>query len=115
MGRASGQGALRDFVPKPFSYRLTTLVENLAKSELASFSVDESYELSVRPTTRSDADAACVAYLSGTRRYRQWEIEDDLRTRELPKLALSNFRSAKARELREIDRRSRLEDAPLSV
>jgi uncharacterized protein (UPF0332 family) len=95
------QFAARDLVPKPFSYRLTTLVEKAADSELALLKVDKSYQLSVRPVTRSDADAACVAYLSGTRRYRQWQIEEDLKARELPKQGLSNFRSAKARELRD--------------
>ena len=95
------QFAERGLVPMPFVYRLTTLVENAADIELASFSVDRSYQLSVRPTTRSDADAACVAYLSGTRRYRQWQIEEELKAKELPKLGVSNFRSAPARALRD--------------
>jgi hypothetical protein len=95
------QFAARDLVPRPFSYRLTTLVEKQAVTELASFNVDKSYQLSTRPATRSDADAACVGYLSGTRSYRQWQIEEELKTRELPKLGLSNFRSAQARTLRD--------------
>jgi uncharacterized protein (UPF0332 family) len=95
------QFAARNLVPKPFSYRLTTLVKNLAENELASFNVDKSYALSARPATRSDADAACVAYLSGTRRYRQSQIEEELKARDLPRLGLSNFRSARARELRD--------------
>jgi len=95
------QFAARDLVPKPFSYRLTTLVEKTANDELALFKIDNSYRLTVRPVTRSDADAGCVAYLSGTRGYRQWKIEEELRVREFPKLGLSSFRSAKARELRD--------------
>jgi hypothetical protein len=95
------QFAARDLVPKPFGYRLTNLVEKQAVGELAAFNIDKSYQLSVRPAKRSDADAACVAYLSGTRSYRQLQIEEELKLRELPKLGLANFRSAQARALRD--------------
>jgi hypothetical protein len=95
------QFAARGLVPGPFSYRLTTLVEKQAAIELAAFNVDKSYQLSTRPATRSDADAACVGYLSGTRSYRQWQIEEELRTRELSRLGVADFRSAQARALRD--------------
>ena len=65
------QFGARNLVPSPFSYRLMTLVTEQAATELAAFNVDRSYELSRRPATRSDADAACAAYLSGTRTYRR--------------------------------------------
>ena len=54
------QFAARDLVPKPFSYRLTNCVEKQAVGELAAFNIDKSYQLSVRPAKRSDADAACA-------------------------------------------------------
>jgi hypothetical protein len=95
------QFAARGLVPGPFSYRLTTLVEKQAAIELAAFNVDKSYQLSTRPATRSDADAACVGYLSGTRSYRQWQIEEELRTRDLSRLRVADFRSAQARALRD--------------
>jgi hypothetical protein len=95
------QFAARNLVPSPFSYRLTTLVKKDAAVELAAFKVDDTYRLSTRPSTRSDADAGCVAYLSGTRDYRQWQIEEELRPRELPKLGVTDFRSTAARVLRD--------------
>jgi hypothetical protein len=95
------QFGARDLVPSPFNHRLTTLVKEQAATELAAFSVDRSYELSRRPATRFDADAACAAYLSGTRTYRQWQIEEELRTKELPKLGVADFRSKPARALRD--------------
>src|SRR4029077_334457 len=55
------QFAARNLLPSPFNYRLSTLVEKPADVELAAFGADKSYQLSTRPATRSDADAACVA------------------------------------------------------
>jgi hypothetical protein len=91
----------RNLVPKPFSYRLTTMVEKDADIELASLRGGSSFQLRERPLTPADADAGCVAYLSGTRKYRQWHLEEELKLKELPKLRVDNFRSAKARQLRD--------------
>lgn len=88
-------------VPQPFHYRLTTLVEKDAEIQITSLRGSNSFLLSSRPTTPDDAHGACVTYLSGTRKYRQWQVEEELRVKELPKLGLTNFRSAKGRELRD--------------
>jgi hypothetical protein len=103
------QFGARGLVPSPFNYRLTTLVKDQAATEIAALNVDPSYELSRRPATRSDAHAACAAYLSGTRGYRQWQIEEELRAKDLPKLKVTDFRSKPARALRD----SRLEGRSL--
>jgi hypothetical protein len=95
------QFGARGLIPSPFSYRLATLVEKPALNELAAFNTNKAYRLATRPATRSDADAACVAYLSGTRDYRQWQIEEELRPKDLAKLGKTDFRSKVAQELRD--------------
>jgi uncharacterized protein (UPF0332 family) len=95
------QFAERNLVPTPFDYRLSTLVQSAAESEIAAFKVDRDYRLTVRPASRSDANAACVAYLSGTRGYRQWQIEEELKSRDLPRAGFTDFRSKAARALRD--------------
>jgi hypothetical protein len=80
-------------LPKPFNYRLTTLVKKDAESQIESLRSGNSFVLPNLPTTPDDAHGACVSYLSGTRNYRQWQIEEDLKLRELPKLGFANFRS----------------------
>jgi hypothetical protein len=88
-------------IPRPFDYRLTTLIEKDAEMQLALLRGSNSFTLSSCPTSAEDAHGACVSYLSGTRKYRQWQIEEELRVKELPRLGLSNFRSPKGRELRD--------------
>lgn len=85
----------------PFSYRLTTLVKKDAASEIAAFRNGNTFALSARPTNADDARAACVAYLSGTREYREWQVCEELKFRELPKLGLNDFRTTEARLLRD--------------
>jgi hypothetical protein len=79
-------------IPKPFHYRLTTLVEKDAEIQITTLRGSNSFLLSSRPTTPDDAHGACVTYLSGTRKYRQSQVEQELRVKELPKLGLTNFR-----------------------
>jgi hypothetical protein len=94
-------------MPKPFNFRLTTLVEKDAEIQITALRGSNSFLLSSCPTTADDALGACVSYLSGTRRYRQWQVEEELKVKELAKLGLSNFRSTKGRDLRDSRLKSR--------
>lgn len=57
--------------------------------------------MSSRPSNAQEALGACISYLSGTRDYREWQVCDDLKQKELPKLGLTDFRKAAARQLRD--------------
>lgn len=85
----------------PFTYRLTTLVKKDAAAEIAAQRNGNAFTVNTRPTNAADARAACVSYLSGTRDYREWRICEDLQLRELLKLGLNDFRTARARQLRD--------------
>ena len=89
---------------KPFNYRLTTLNKKAASTELTALGTglptSVNY-LTVRPGTSDQASAACLNYLAGTRKYREWQITEKLSVRELPKIGLKDFRSKTARDLRD--------------
>lgn len=85
----------------PFAYRLTTLVKKDAATEIAIQRNGNASTVNTRPTNVADARGACVSYLSGTRDYREWQICEDLKIRELPKLGVSDFRTTRARLLRD--------------
>jgi hypothetical protein len=86
---------------EPFSYRLTTLENPAAEREIATLRGSNSFNTSSRPSNPTEAFGACISYLSGTREYRVWQVCEDLRQRELPKLGLTDFRKAAARQLRD--------------
>ncbi|MBI3145097.1 MAG: hypothetical protein HYZ18_07520 [Pseudogulbenkiania sp.] len=88
----------------PFDLRLTTLVEVDAKQEiqvLAGQHATSVNHLTVRASNASEAYAACLTYLSGTRQYHEWMVCENLLARELAKESLTNFRTSKARQLRD--------------
>lgn len=95
------QIAQAGLVPKPFNYRLTTLVKRDAEIQIASLRGSNCFVLTTLPTTPDDAHGACVSYLSGTRAFREWQVTEELKVRELSKLGLTDFRSAQARQLRD--------------
>ena len=76
----------------PFSYRLTTLENPAAEQEIATLRGSISFNTSSRPSNASEAFGACISYLSGTREYRVWQVCEDLKQKELPKLGLTDFR-----------------------
>lgn len=85
----------------PFSYRLPTLENPAAEREIAMLRGSNSFNMSSRPSNAQEALGACISYLSGTRDYREWQVCDDLKQKELPKLGLTDFRKAAARQLRD--------------
>ncbi|WFP48914.1 hypothetical protein PL263_12440 [Methylomonas sp. EFPC3] len=85
----------------PFAFRLTTLVKKDATSEIAVLRNGNNFSLPTRPTNVADARGACISYLSGTRDYREWQICEDLKLKELSKLGLNDFRSKRAQQLRD--------------
>jgi hypothetical protein len=85
----------------PFSYRLSSLVKKEAMAEIATLRNNNNFSLPNRPTNATDARGACISYLSGTRDYLEWQVCEILRTKELPKLGVNNFRTANAQQLRD--------------
>jgi hypothetical protein len=59
------------------------------------------FDVNNRPTSLDEATGACASYLSGTRTYREWQITEDMKARELRKLGLADFRTKQARQLRD--------------
>jgi hypothetical protein len=88
-------------IPRPFDFRLSTMLKKVAEDEVAELRQGSKSVVNNRPTTVADAIGACVSYLSGTRAYREWQITEELKTRELKKLNLSDFRSKPAKDLRD--------------
>lgn len=88
-------------LPRPFQYRLTTLVKKDADIELAALRGTTTFVLPNAPTAPDEAHGVCVSYLSGTREYREWQIKEELKAKDLSKLGLSDFRSSKAKQLRD--------------
>lgn len=85
----------------PFSYRLTTLENPAAEQEIAVLRGSNTFNTSTRPANPTEAFGACTSYLNGCREYRVWQVCEDLRHKELPKLGLTDFRKAAAKQLRD--------------
>jgi hypothetical protein len=85
----------------PFNYRLTTLENPAAKQELATLRGSNTFDVNSRPSNPTEAYGACISYLSGTRDYREWQVCEALKQKELRQLGLANFRTRQARDLRD--------------
>lgn len=92
---------------KPFHFRLNTLVKKDAEVEIARLRNGNTFVVNNRPSTIADATGACVSYLSGTRNYREWQITEDLKKKELRKLNFTDFRSNAAKQIRDERLRSK--------
>lgn len=88
-------------IPRPFNFRLTTMVEKDADAELAILRNESAFTINSRPGDVNDAVGACASYLSGTRAYCEGQIKEDLIAGDLKKRNLSNFRSKEAQKLRD--------------
>ena len=86
---------------QPFNYRISTLVKSAADKEIAALSEFKKFELLVAPANRQEAEGACLTYLSGTRNYREWQIKNELLSRELKAKELDNFKTKFARKIRD--------------
>lgn len=95
------QFAGRPYIPKPFSYRVTTLVAKAVKKEILILRGGNVFKLDYEPMNAEQAHGACMSYLKGSATWRAEYIEEDLKRRELKKLGLENFRTRKAQEIRD--------------
>ena len=95
------QIAAANWIPRPFSFRLKTLVKVRSEAELDAIRAGSIFSVNNRPASLQDALGACASYLSGTRTYREWQITEEMKGRELKKQNLGDFRTKKAQVLRD--------------
>jgi len=88
-------------MPRPFGFRLTTLVKKAADAEITVMRNGSNFDVSNRPTNVDGAIGACASYLSGTRAHHEGKISRAMKVGELKKLGLSDFRTKQARQLRD--------------
>ncbi len=95
------QIAANGLAAKPFDLRLTTMVKKDADAEITVMRGTSRADVNSRPVSLEDARGACASYLNGTRAYYEYAMCERLKSRELKALNLSDFRTKKARELRD--------------
>lgn len=89
-------------VMSPFSIRVSTLVEANYKTEISTIKGGNSYGLKTKPANSTEAHGACCEYLSGSANWWKWKAEENIRaSRDFKDLAVSDFRTKAARELRD--------------
>lgn len=91
----------RSYIPKVFSYRVTTLVGKDVEKEIETLRDGNTFKLIHEPMNPQQALGACMAYLKGSANWRAEYIEEDLKRRELKKLGLTNFLSKEAKKIRD--------------
>lgn len=91
----------RPYVPKVFSYRVTTLVGKDVEKEIKTLRAGNTFILDSEPQNVQQAFGACMSYLKGSAEWKAKYIEEDLLRKELKKHGLTNFRTNKAKEIRD--------------
>lgn len=92
---------LRGLLISPFDMNAPSIVEEEFEQHVSKNYPCKSFELIYQPTSM-DAQSALVAYLRGTARYRQEIVKQELRkTAEFKSLQVDNFKTKKARTLRD--------------
>lgn len=91
----------RPWIPSPFSYRVNTLVRRDVDAAISVLRGANSHDLNYEPTDAVEAFGACMSYLKGSANWRADYIEDDLKRKELKNLGLADFRTKRARDLRD--------------
>lgn len=93
----------RDNVVYPFDLKLSSLEQKLAELELRNYSYDKTSRLIDRPTNIKEANECACAYLSGSRDWWAKRVEQRIKDKnsEFKKLEVSDFRTKKAREIRD--------------
>lgn len=76
----------RAYIPKPFGYRVSTLVKKDMEQEIETLRAGNTSDLNNEPITGKQAFGACMSYLKGSANWRREYIENDLRKRELADL-----------------------------
>ena len=96
------QIASRGLAMAPFSWRVSSLVEKTYKPEIVAYKHGSSGDLQQKPTTKVEALGAAAGYLSGSAKWYVWLTKENLkRASEFKELGVENFRTKKARELRD--------------
>lgn len=95
------QFSVRPYIPRPFSYRVTTLVGKDVEKEIEILRGKNTFKLDSEPTNPEQAFGACMSYLKGSAAWKAEYIEEGLKQRELKILELENFRTKKAQEIRD--------------
>lgn len=91
----------RPYVPKLFSHRVTSLIKKDIASQVDALRNGNNFHIRDCPDNSQQAFGACMSYLKGSADWRREYIEEEVKKRELAKMGLSNFRTAKAIELRD--------------
>lgn len=95
----------------PFDLRVSTLVKKDAEIEIDAIRRSPKANLVHEPVTVSDAHQAICGYLSGTRTWWAWRLEEEVKkSREFRELGVNDFRKKPARQLRD----ARLEKQSIS-
>lgn len=93
---------LKGLFIEPFSMNVPTIVEKEFKEHVSKHYRCERFTLINEPRTNDEAQSALVAYLRGTAKYMQEKTTQDVRKDpEFKNLKVDNFRTKKARELRD--------------
>lgn len=96
------QFAQRGLVLHPFDLRLSTLVKKDAELELDRIRLGKKENLVSKPLTAQDAHRALCGYLSGTRGWWAWRIEEEVKSsKAFRELGVDSFRKKTARTLRD--------------
>ena len=96
------QIAAQRLAMRPFEMRLSTIEERPAAAEVTSLRGSSPGDLNSLPHTAAHALGACCAYLSGSAAWYREKTQHSLRKdREFKALHVSDFRTKKARELRD--------------
>jgi hypothetical protein len=86
----------------PFTLSLDDIVPQQVDNAIEALRGGNRYDLNVTPTDTNMALGCVYSYLQGTAGYRQEEMEFEVRqSKEFKALGVSNFRTKKARELRD--------------
>ncbi len=92
-----------ELVMLPFSLYLTSIEEKIMKLKIDEYRGSNEYDIKSYPSNCDEAWGSIVSYLSGTGRYEKSRIEDKIKSshKEFKSLGVDNFRTKKARELRD--------------
>ena len=92
----------RRLILHPFDLRLSTLVKKDAEFELDCIRLGKKENLVSKPLTAEDAHRALCGYLSGTRGWWAWRVEEEVKSsKAFRELGVDNFRTKAARALRD--------------
>ena len=96
------QFAQANLVCEPFGWRISDLTEKAIRREILTLKAGSKGTLKTQPRTVSDARGAAIEYLSGTAAWQKGKSTEDVRqSNDFKNLGVDNFRTLKARDLRD--------------